>query len=324
MRIWSLLPSATEILFALGLGDQVTGVTHECDYPPEAKAKPRVSISYIDSSRPGGEIDTQVSEHFQAGRQLYGINEEQLRRDPPDLIVTQDLCPVCAVSPSDFSGHLETAGCRAAIVTLNPNLLEDVLDNVLQVGQATGRLGEAEGLVTSLQRRIEAVRAAMKNARRPRVLCLEWLDPPMPAGHWVPQMVELAGGESEPIAAGEPSRKLPWEEMRAFEPEVVLLMPCGFNPQRAADEAAGLGRLEGWFQLPALRKGRVYAVDGNAHFSRPGPRLVDGLEILARLVHPDRWPGQPAAGDVLKLVSPPAGSSSVENWAPRFEPSLAP
>ncbi len=324
MHIWSLLPSATEILFALGLGDQVTGVTHECDWPPEAAAKPRVTVSHIDSSRPSGEIDAQVTERFQAGRQLYGIDEERLRRDQPDLIVTQDLCPVCAVSPSDFRGHLETAGCEATIVTLNPNLLDDVLDNVLQVGQATGRLRRANDLVRSLRRRIDEVRAAVKNVRRPRVLCLEWLEPPMPAGHWVPQMVELAGGESEPIPAGEPSRKLPWEEMRAFGPEVIVLMPCGFGAQRAAQEAACLERLEGWFQLPALGKGRVYAVDGNAYFSRPGPRLVDGLETLAHLLHPDRWPSQPPEGGVLKLVSPPAGSSSVENWAPRFEPSLAP
>ena len=326
MKIWSLLPSATEILFALGLGEQVTGVTHECDYPPQAAAKPRVTISYIDSGRASGEIDAQVTEYFQAGRQLYGINEKRLRTDPPDLIVTQDLCPVCAVSPSDFSGHMETAGCQADIVILNPNLLEDVLDNVLQVGEATDRLREAEALVASLRERIDAVTGSgeVEGEPRPRVLCLEWLDPPMPAGHWVPQMVVLAGGVSEPIAAGEPSRKVPWEEMRAFEPEIVVLMPCGFDAQRAARESACLARLEGWFQLPALRKGRVYAMNGNAYFSRPGPRLVDGLEMLARVLHPERWPHQPSDGSVLKLVSPPAGSSSVENWAPRFEPSLSP
>ncbi|MCH8920593.1 MAG: hypothetical protein IIA23_07800, partial [Chloroflexi bacterium] len=177
-----------------------------------------------------------------------------------------------------------------------------------------------------LRERIDAVSGSggVEGEPRPRVLCLEWLDPPMPAGHWVPQMVELAGGVSEPIAAGEPSRKVPWEEMRAFEPEIVVLMPCGFDAQRAARESACLARLEGWFQLPALRTGRVYAMNGNAYFSRPGPRLVDGLEMLARVLHPERWPHQPSDGSVLKLVSPPAGSSSVENWAPRFEPSLSP
>ena len=153
MKIWSLLPSDTGILFALGLGEQVTGVTHECDYPPQAAAKPRVTISYIDSGRASGEIDAQVTEYFQAGRQLYGINDKRLRTDPPDLIVTQDLCPVCAVSPSDFSGHLDTAGCQAVIVTLNPNLLEDVQNNVIQVGEATDRLPEAEALVMSLDRK---------------------------------------------------------------------------------------------------------------------------------------------------------------------------
>jgi iron complex transport system substrate-binding protein len=324
VRIWSLLPSATEILFALGLGEQVTGVTHECDYPPEAATKPRVTISYIDSSRPSAEIDRQVTERFRSGQPLYGIVEEELRRNPPDVIVTQDLCPVCAVSPSDFSGHLEASGCRAGIVTLNPNLLEDVLENVMQVGEATGRQARAKDFVRSLRRRIDEVRAAVEGAPRPRVLCLEWLDPPMPGGHWLPQMVEIAGGNSEPIAAGEPSRKLPWEVMRAFEPEVIVLLPCGFDAERAAREAACLGQLDGWLQLPALRKGRVYAVNANAYFSRPGPRLVDGLEMLARLLHPERWPQPPPEGTVLKLVSPPAGSSSVENWAPRFEATLAP
>ncbi len=308
MRIWSLLPSATEILFALGLGDSVTGVTHECDFPPPAAAKPRVTISYIESSRSSGEIDRQVTERFQRGQQLYGIDEARLRADPPDLIVTQDLCPVCAVSPSDFQGHMQAAGCSAQICTLNPNFLEDVLDNILQVGAATGRMGEAQDVVDSFQGRIDAVRQDIDGPPRPRVLCLEWLDPPMPAGHWVPQMVEMAGGESEPIPAGQPSRKVPWETMRAFQPEVIVLMPCGFGPDRAARESAVLWELEGWPDLPAVRSGEVYTVDGNAHFSRPGPRLVDGLETLARILHPDRWQRPVPAGSALKLVSsgPPA------------------
>ncbi len=319
MKIWSLLPSATEILFALGLGDDVTGVTHECDYPPEVRAKPRVTMSHIDSSRPSGEIDAQVTAHFQQGRELYGIDEERLREDPPDLVVTQDLCPVCAVSPSDFQGHMQEAGCSPEVLTLNPNFLEDVLDGILQVGAATRRVAEATDFVDSLQTRIDAVTEALRAVQKRRVLCLEWLDPPMPSGHWVPQMVELAGGDSEPIRAGEPSRKVPWEVMRRFQPEIVVLMPCGFGAQRAAREAPALAALDGWCDLPASRKGEIYAVDANAYFSRPGPRLVDGLAILTRIIHPNGWPHSAPPGSVLKLVSPPAGGSSVENWEPRFE-----
>ena len=300
MRIWSLLPSATEILFALGLSEQVTGVTHECDYPPEAATKPRVTISYIDSSRPSAEIDRQVTERFRSGQPLYGIVEEELRRNPPDVIVTQDLCPVCAVSPTDFTRHLDMAGCSARVITLNPNLLDDVLDNIREIGLATDRSAEAGRVVAALERRIEDVRCAVDGAPRPRTLCLEWLDPPMPGGHWVPQMVELAGGHSQPIAAGQPSRKVAWEEMAAFQPEVIVLMPCGFVGERAVREAAMLIGLPGWQELPAVRSGRVYVSDGNAFFSRPGPRLVDGLETLAAVLHPDRW-SKASEGSILRL-----------------------
>lgn len=325
MKIWSLLPSATEVLFALGLADQITGVTHECDYPPEANSKPRLTLSYIDSSRDSAEIDRQVTERFRNGRQLYGIDEERLRTDPPDLIVTQDLCPVCAVSPSDFAGHMEDAGCRAELLCLNPNSLLEVLDDIGRVGEVTGRHAQAQALASALADRIERVRSTVRPAtERPRVLCLEWLDPPMPAGHWVIDMIGEAGGNDKClIASGEPSRKLPWERMRQVDPEIVVLMPCGFGPERAAREAEVLWRLDGWRRLPAVGKGRVYVVDGNTYFSRPGPRVVDGLETLAQIFHPGLFRKTPLLSSVLKLVSPPGGASSVENWTPRFEPLLA-
>jgi iron complex transport system substrate-binding protein len=324
MKIWSLLPSATEMLFALGLGDEITGVTHECDYPPEANMKPRVTLSHIDSTLSSREIDRQVTERFRAGQELYGIDEDQLRENPPDVVVTQDLCPVCAVSPSDFAGHMDAAGCRAEVVTLNPNRLEDILGDLRRVGEATDRIDEAEILVADLSGRVEAVREATAAAdERPRVLCLEWLDPPMPGGHWVPDMVRVAGGDDGGlIEAGQPSRKLSWPEMLAVDPEVIVLAPCGFGPERAAEEAHMLWQLEDWPNLAAVRKGRVYALDGNSYFSRPGPRVVDGLEMLAHIFHPDLFPKMPPIGSVLKLVSPPAGGSSVENWAPRFEPLI--
>ena len=252
MKIWSLLPSATEILFALGLDDEITGVTHECDYPPQAASKPGVTFVHVDSSRDSGEIDRQVTERFRAGTQLYGIDEERLRSDPPDLIVTQDLCPVCAVSPSDFAGHMESTGSRAEVFSLNPHRLEDILGDIQRIGEATGRAGEAERLADELGARIEAVREVTGSTTqdRPRVLCLEWLDPPMPAGHWVVEMIDIAGGEDGGlIASGAPSQRLAWEEMRALDPEIVALMPCGFGPARAArgEAEAWLAELTGTF-----------------------------------------------------------------------------
>lgn len=314
MKIWSLLPSSTEILYALGLGEQVTGVTHECDYPPEAASKSTVTFSNIDSSVSSAEIDRQVTEQVSAGAQLYHIIEERLRTDPPDLIVTQDLCPVCAVSPSDFEGHMKEAGCSADVVCLNPHLLEGVIGDVITVGRATGREQPARTLAGGLRQRLDAVRAATAGAVKRRVMTLEWLDPPMPGGHWVPEMVEIAGGISEPIKPGEASRKVPWEEMRSFEPEVIVLMPCGFGEERAAREADALGRLAGWINLAAVRSAEVYVVDANHFFSRPSPRLVEGTEILAHILHPDRWPHRPA-GPVLKLIGPPDG-----DWSPVFAP----
>jgi len=238
--------------------------------------------------------------------------------------VTQDLCPVCAVSPSDFAGHMEDAGCRAEVVCLDPKRVIDVLDDIRRIGEATGRPEEAERLNGGIKARMEQVSNATGEAQeRPRVLCLEWLEPPMPAGHWVVEMIRQAGGDDcGLVRPGEPSRKVPWEEMRRIEPEVVVLMPCGFGPERAAFEAGVLWQLEGWQRLAAVRKGRVYAVNGNAYFSRPGPRVVDGMEILASIFHPGLFQKAPPAGSVLKLVSAPAGASSVENWEPRFEPVL--
>lgn len=308
MRIWSLLPSATEILFALGLGDQVTGVTHECDYPPEAAAKPRVTSSHIDSARSSREIDEQVTQYFGEGRRLYGIDEERLVADPPDLIVTQDLCPVCAVSPPDFAGHL--GSCGFSILTLNPHTLDDILQTITSVGQATGCETEAEAYVQMLRERIEAVRQAVNERPPRRLLCLEWLDPLMPAGHWVPDMVRAAGGSGGPIEPGKPSRKLPWEELRAREAEVIVVMPCGFEAPRAAQEATALWRLPGWAELPAVSSGQVYCVNGDAHFSRPGPRVVEGVGVLAGILHQDAWLQRPEG--ILKLQD--SGQARFEEW----------
>lgn len=255
---------------------------------------------------------------------MYAIDEARLRADPPDLIVTQDLCPVCAVSPSDFAGHMESAGCRAEVVTLNPKRLEDILEDVRRVGEATGRVDEAEQLRAGLFQRVQSIRTAIgADAERPRILCIEWLEPPMPAGHWVPDMIAWAGGDDVGIIPpGEPARKVAWEEIAAVDPDVVVLMPCGFDADRAALEALALWENEAWRRLKAVRNGAVFAVDANADFSRPGPRMVEGVDILAHILHPDLFRKTPPIGSVLKVVSPPAGGSSVENWAPRFEPLI--
>ena len=292
MRICSLLPSATEIAFALGLGDEVVGVTHECDYPPKAKKCRVVVKSAIDPEKTtSGEIDRLVREHLQTKKSIYTIDLVSFREAAPDFILTQDLCDVCAL---DYHEVVEAARALARepkIVALAPSTLSDVLRDIEVVGEAAERKREAEEFVTNLKQRIERVRERTARSNlRPRVACIEWLEPIYNAGHWVPEMVELAGGIDGLGKKGEPSKQIEWETVRAFAPEVVALMPCGFDVRRSIEEASLLSRLDGWSELPAVKNGRVYAVNGSAYFNRSGPRLVDGLEILAEIVHPEIFP----------------------------------
>jgi iron complex transport system substrate-binding protein len=294
MRICSLLPSATEIAFALGLGDEVVGVTHECDYPPEAKKRRVVVKSVIDPERQdSGEIDRLVREHVQKKKSIYTIDLPSFQAAAPDFILTQDLCDVCAL---DYNEVIEAARSLARapkIVTLAPSTLSDVLRDIESVGNAAGRNREAMALVTSLKQRIERVRErTARSDKRPRVACIEWLDPIYNAGHWLPEMVALAGGIDGLGEKGEPSKQIGWEAVRAFAPEVVVLMPCGFDVARSLKEASLLSRLDGWNELPAVKSGSVYAVNGSAYFNRSGPRLIDGLEILAQIIHPEIFPWQ--------------------------------
>jgi iron complex transport system substrate-binding protein len=294
MRICSLLPSATEIAFALGLGDEVVGVTHECDYPPEAKKRRIVVKSVIDPERQdSGEIDRLVREHVQKKKSIYTIDLPSFQAAAPDFILTQDLCDVCAL---DYNEVIEAARSLARapkIVTLAPSTLSDVLRDIESVGNAAGRNREAMALVTSLKQRIERVRErTARSDKRPRVACIEWLDPIYNAGHWLPEMVALAGGIDGLGEKGEPSKQIGWEAVRAFAPEVVVLMPCGFDVARSLKEASLLSRLDGWNELPAVKSGSVYAVNGSAYFNRSGPRLIDGLEILAQIIHPEIFPWQ--------------------------------
>lgn len=283
------MPGATEIVFALGLGDHVVGVTHECDYPDEAKTKSIVVRSSMRSQAMTSEqIDLRVGEQSRKGESLYTIDIDRFKAASPDIILTQDLCNVCAIDGNEVIESCRFLSCEPAIVNLAPQSLPEILADIERIGAATGSEKRARALVRQLTERIEQVRAlASQVDSRPRVACLEWLDPIYYAGHWVPEMVELAGGCDVLGQAGEVSAKVGWNQIRDLAPEIVVLMPCGFNIKRALAELPLLQRLKGWNELPAVKGRQVYAVDGNAYFSRPGPRLVDGLEILARLIHPE-------------------------------------
>jgi iron complex transport system substrate-binding protein len=286
MRICSLLPGATEIAYLLGLGDQIVGVTHECDYPPEAQYKPVLVRSAIDAKRmSSAEIDAKVSELLQAGKGLYSIDEGVFLDAAPDLILTQGLCDVCALDYTEVVAAAERLPSRPHIVSLNPQSLAEVLDDILRIGNATDRGSAASVLVQSLRERIDTV-AIHEPEYRPRVVCLEWFEPLYVAGHWVPEMVALAGGFDVLGRKNEPSRRVEWREVIDAHPDMILLMPCGFDVRRAVKESAPLRALEGWNDLPAVKSQNVYALNGSAYFSRPGPRLVNGLEILARILRP--------------------------------------
>jgi iron complex transport system substrate-binding protein len=290
-----LLPGATEIAYLLGLGDQIVGVTHECDYPHEAKQKPVVVRSVIDSSQLScPEIDRRVGELLQAGRGLYSIDEAAFLASGPDVILTQGLCDVCALDYDDVVKAAQRLPRMPAILSLNPHSLSDVLEDISRVGAATGRETAAEALVQDLRRRIDAV-GIREPEYRPRVVCLEWFEPLYVAGHWVPELVTLAGGFDPLGRKGEPSFKIEWQSVLDAKPDVILLMPCGFDVRRAVKESTPLRNLNGWNDLPAVKTGNVYALNGSAYFSRPGPRLVNGLEILARIIRPEQagWSAAP-------------------------------
>jgi iron complex transport system substrate-binding protein len=295
MRICSLLPGATEIAFALGLGDLIVGVTHECDHPADAQYKPIVVKSAIDSKRmTGAEIDRKVAELLQAGKGLYFLDEAAFVEAAPDVILTQGLCEVCALDYNEVVRAAAKLSLPPMIVSLNPHSLAELLDDIRRVGAATDRSTAAQALVDGLRARIAQV-GRREPDRRPRVVCLEWFEPLYTAGHWVPEMVALAGGHDVIGRAGEPSAKIQWQDVIDAKPEVVLLMPCGFDVRRTVKESTPLRALPGWNELPAVRNDNVFALNGNAYFSRPGPRLVNGLEILARIIHPDTvsWSVEP-------------------------------
>jgi iron complex transport system substrate-binding protein len=287
MRIVSLLPSSTEILYALGLGDSVVGVTHECDFPPGVAGKPALIKPRIDPHAPPAEIDRQVRELVSRGESIYAIDADLLASLKPDLILTQDLCHVCAASPDDLATALTRFQKPPRILTLTPHSLDDVWQDIVRVGHATNTVQEAEALAANLKKRVARVETVAKQAaHRPRVLCLEWLEPLYVAGHWVPEMVARTGGEDVLGKPCEPSFTVTSEEIAKTDAEIILIMLCGYSAAKNAAEFNAMQIPESWQRLPAWRERKIFAVDANSYFSRPGPRLADGVEILARLLHP--------------------------------------
>jgi iron complex transport system substrate-binding protein len=299
MRIASLVPSATEMLFALGLGDSVVAVTHECDYPAAARSLPHLTRTVLPAGLDAGEIDRAVKATVAEGRALYELDEERLAELAPDLIVTQAVCEVCAVSYEDVLEVAARLPGRTRVVQQDPSTLGEMLEDVVRLGEETGREADAHELRGELEGRLAAVRAAVSGAPPPRVIALEWLDPPYVGGHWVPEMISIAGGDD---VAGPPGLKSPevqWGALSGLTPDVVIAMPCGWYVEESRAQA-----VEHWGRIADLGAGRVYAVDAASTFSRPGPRLVDGVELLGHVLHPD-------------LVDPPGNIGFAEVRAPR-------
>lgn len=288
MRIVSLLPSATEIVCALGLADWLVGVSHECDYPADVVAGlPKLTRSAIPHGLSSAEIDSTVSERLHRGESLYLLEGATIQALQPDLLITQELCDVCAVSYDDVCNLARWLPNQPQVISLTPPDLQGIFADVITIADATGVAERGRRLVDQLQSRLATVERAVAGRPRPCVLGLEWLDPPFAAGHWVPQMIALAGGDEVLGRAGEKSFRVTWEQVSATQPEVILLMPCGYSQEAAQREWDALPKPTGWERLPAVQQGRVYAVDANSYCSRPAPRVVDGVEQLARLFHPE-------------------------------------
>ena len=299
MRIASLVPSSTEMLFELGLGDQVVAVTHECDWPAEAASRARLTRSVIPEGLGPAEIDRVVRETVASGSPLYELDRARLADLEPDLIVTQAVCEVCAVSFDDVVVVAATLPSDPRVISLDPLTLEDVLNDIARLGEAAGVDGSARELRSEAFRRLDAVSTAVAGTSSPSVLALEWLDPPFVAGHWVPEMIALAGGNDPIGRPGERSRTATWPELEVIDWDVAVVMPCGYDASRSLEEARNYER-----QIDSLGATRVVTVDASAYFSRPGPRLVTGVELLAHVLHPDRVPA-PDGERMFEVMSDP-------------------
>ncbi|MEW5840328.1 cobalamin-binding protein [Nitrososphaera sp.] len=286
MRIVSFLPSATETLYGLGLGRSIVGVTHECKYPASARSKPQVIHPSFDPARmTGREIDIKIVELVRSGRDIYVVDEELLKEANPDLIVAQGLCEVCSPFTKEITRAVGVLKGKPEVLVLDPHDLDDVLVSIMDVAEKVGRVDRGRRMVSSLQKRLDAVRL-LKTRSRPKVVCVEWADPLFTAGHWVPQMVDYAGGVNGISATGEQSRRMDVKEIAAFDPDIIVMMPCGFGVKRTLQEMRPLKNNREWTSLRAVKEGNVYAVDAGSYFSKPSPRTVTGVEILSKIMHP--------------------------------------
>ncbi len=302
-RIISFLPSATEILYELGVEDQIVGVTHECNYPEQAKTKPRVIHSSFDPEKMTSyEIDNKVSSLMHSGKDIYILDDEILKKAKPDLIVAQGLCEVCSPYTKEISRAVSILDNKPEVLILEPKNLEDILQNILDVADKVAKLKEGQNLVSILKNRITNVQTKPKKSK-PKVLCLEWLDPLFTAGHWVPQMVEMAGGINGLSSTSDQSRRMKLDEAIEFDPDVIVLMPCGFDVSRTLSEYKKLESNRNWQSLKAVQNNKVYAVNANEYFSKPGPRTVTGLEILAKIIHPETFADLQIPQDSFKKIS---------------------
>jgi iron complex transport system substrate-binding protein len=304
LRIVSFLPAATEMVYALGLGDNLAGVTHECDFPPATRGKPVVVHPALPLEKMSlREIDDAISQRLRDGQSLYQVDESLLRRLRPNFILTQNLCQVCAPSGNELTVALRLLQPKPEVVWMSPHSLEEIHQNLRALGQAAGRASEAEALIASARARLQNIAAlTRKLSRRPRVFCMEWADPVYCAGHWVPEMVELAGGHDALARKGADSVRIQWQDLLDWSPEILVFSPCGFHLAQAVGQMSYLHSQPGWSEIPAVRSGRVYAVDADSYFARPGPRVVDGTELLAHIIHPDLFPWHGPA-DAFQIIS---------------------
>ncbi|MBD0326214.1 MAG: cobalamin-binding protein [Pyrinomonadaceae bacterium] len=301
-RIVSLLPSATEIVCALGLTENLVGITHECDYPPEVAGKPALTASRISHERmSSAEIDHAVRSQLDGHGSIYNLDEERMRTLKPDLILTQELCDVCAVSYKTVERAARMFETDVRVVSLEPNTISDIFMNIRTVGELTGRETIAEDVVNKLAARLESVKSALNGVKkRPRTLMLEWLEPAFAPGHWVPEQVAMAGGDHAFGSVGQPSVTTTAEEIRRYAPEVVVMIPCGYYKEDILRQLPQSRLPEGWLDLPAIKNDDVWAVDATSYFSRPGPRVVHGVEILARILHPEVF-GPPTVDEAVRV-----------------------
>jgi iron complex transport system substrate-binding protein len=305
LRIVSLLPSATEILFALGLGEQVVGVSHECNFPAAARSKTVVIHSRIPKSASPVEIDRLVREFSTRGESVYSVDAEALCKLSPDLIITQDLCHVCAASPEDLAAVLADFEQRPEVLCLNPLDLGDVWRDILWVGEQTFRGHEAEYLLEAIGEKLGAIESQVRDTtERPRVAFLEWLQPVYVGGHWVPEMIAFSGGRDVLGTPRTPSFRVTFDDVVAAQPDILIAAPCGYSAEQARQEYGAMHFPSGWEDIPAVRNGQVYSLDANSYFSRPGPRLITGVEILAKLFHPALEVSREAAAAIRPIAHP--------------------